>query len=163
MRAHLGERPGEIRALADDRVLGQHQGHWFHTIGQRQGLGLGNGPWYVVGKVLDENALVVVQGEDPLLYSEVLQASGPSWIGEPPPELAEGRELRCMAKIRYRQPDQACVVSAAEDGALEVAFDTPQRAVAPGQYAVFYDDDRCLGGAVIDSAMASSNRLRAAI
>ena len=109
-------------------------------------------PWYVVDKDLQTNALIVAQGETELLLSDALVAMDASWIGSPPAGLSEG--LRCMAKVRYRQADQACTVNLLED-TLSVAFDTPQRAVAPGQYVVFYDTDRCLGGAVIDRILLS--------
>jgi tRNA-specific 2-thiouridylase len=87
-----------------------------------------------------------VQGEHPLLYSDGIEASGASWIGKPPREIAAGKTLGCMVKVRYRQ--------------LIVSFDEPQRAVAPGQFAVFYDGDRCLGGAAIDRVMLAEDSLR---
>ena len=126
----------------------------YYTLGQRQGLGIGgrvdagDEPWYVVDKDLANNALIVDQGDTDLLLSEELVASKASWVGRPPDGLAEG--LRCMAKIRYRQEDQACIVKAGPEETLLVTFDEFQRAVAPGQFVVFYVADRCLGGAVID-------------
>ena len=81
--------------------------------------------------------------------SVALRASQPGWIGAPPPKLRTGAPL--AAKVRYRQPDQACTVVERDDGNLDVKFDVPQRAVAPGQFVVFYDGDRCLGGATIDT------------
>ena len=105
-------------------------------------------PWYVVAKDLEDNALIVAQGEHELLFSERLEASDASWIGKPPVGLES--ELRCTAKVRYRQADQDCVVRNLGDGRLEVRFDERQRAVAPGQFVVFYDESLCLGGAVID-------------
>jgi tRNA-specific 2-thiouridylase len=144
---------------SEGRRVGEHRGLPFYTLGQRHGLGIGGlaargeAPWYVAGKDVDRNELVVVQGHDhPLLYTNALRASGVHWIGEPPPGWSAGRPFACAAKTRYRQPDQTCVIVAAGsagDGA-EVVFDVPQRAVTPGQYVVFYDGDRCLGGATID-------------
>ena len=134
--------------------MGEHQGLMYYTLGQRQGLmigghrGYGEEPWYVVGKDLDNNTLIVAQGEHPMLFSEGLTATHASWIGKAPEGLGTG--LRCTAKVRYRQADQGCTVTSAGDAKLGVAFDEPQKAVAPGQFVVFYAADRCLGGAVID-------------
>lgn len=159
----VGERPfreflarflpvqaGEIRS-ADGKILGEHEGAHFYTIGQRQGLkiggvaGQGEGAWYVAGKDPANNVLIVVQGHDhPLLFSRRLDARAPHWLGEPP-----RAPFHCAAKIRYRQPDQACVVETIDGDSVSVMFKEPQRAVAAGQYAVFYDGDVCLGSAVI--------------
>jgi tRNA-specific 2-thiouridylase len=155
LSGYLPARRGRIRS-SDGRTLGEHQGLLYYTLGQRQGLGIGgrrdasNEPWYVADKDLEKNELIVVQGEHPLLYSDSLFATWASWIGTPPAALADGT-LRCQVKVRYRQADQDCRVRDVGNGTLEVSFDTPQRAVAPGQYAVFYDGDVCLGGAVIDA------------
>jgi tRNA-specific 2-thiouridylase len=153
LSTYLPANPGPIVA-ADGREVGQHHGLMYYTLGQRQGLGIGgrtdasDDPWYVVDKDIGNNALIVDQGDTDLLLSQKLVASEASWIGEPPTGLAGG--YRCMAKIRYRQPDQACTVTAGPEDTLLVAFDESQRAMAPGQFVVFYDEDRCLGGAVID-------------
>ncbi len=155
---YLPVQPGIIRS-ADGANLGEHSGLAYYTLGQRHGLGVGgraeagNEPWYVAAKDVDRNELIVVQGEHPMLYSEGLVATNAHWTGTPPPALADGA-FRCAAKIRYRQEDQPCTVSAIEGG-LRVAFDTPQRAVAPGQYVVFYDGDVCLGGACIEQPLAT--------
>jgi len=150
---YLPANPGPIRT-PDGREVGQHHGLMYYTLGQRQGLGIGgrhdssDAPWYVVDKRIDDNALIVDQGDTDLLLSESLVATNPSWIGVAPAALAEG--YRCMSKIRYRQEDQACTVENAADDTLLVRFDTAQRAAAPGQFVVFYAADHCLGGAVID-------------
>ncbi len=155
LATYLPAKPGPV-CTVDGQDVATHQGLMYYTLGQRQGLGIGGRvdageePWYVVAKDLDRNALIVAQGEHPLLFSGALIAESPSWIGQPPAGLEQG--LECGAKIRYRQADQACVVTTADSGGLFVRFDQPQRAVAPGQFVVFYDGDRCLGGAVIQKS-----------
>jgi len=153
LSTYLPANPGPIRT-PDGREIGQHHGLMYYTLGQRQGLGIGgqqdagDEPWYVVDKRPESNALIVDQGNTDLLLSDSLVAIDATWINGPPAELATG--LRCMSKIRYRQEDQACTVEQGPADTLLVRFDEPQRAVAPGQYAVFYSEERCLGGAVID-------------
>ena len=153
LEQYLPAQPGEIRSI-DGELLGQHRGLMYHTIGQRQGLGIGgladhkHEPWYVVGKDLDNNVLLVAQGNDhPALFSTSLFTRAIYWVAGEAPALPH----RCHAKIRYRQDDQPCTLKASEDGYL-VSFDQPQRAVTPGQSVVFYDGDRCLGGGVIEEA-----------
>jgi tRNA-specific 2-thiouridylase len=153
LSTYLPANPGPIRT-PDGAEVGRHHGLMYYTLGQRQGLGIGgragagDAPWYVVDKVAADNALIVDQGDTELLMSDALTAVEPGWINGPPDGLAAG--LRCRAKVRYRQPDQDCLVRAAPDDKLTVTFDDAQRAVAPGQYVVFYDDQVCLGGAAID-------------
>ena len=153
LATYIPANPGPMRT-PDGDTIGEHEGLMYYTLGQRQGLHIGgiHGrpelPWYVVGKDLDENALIVAQGEHELLFSEGLTATDASWIGAAPAGLADG--LRCKAKVRYRQPDQDCVVRELDEGVIDVRFDDRQRAVAPGQFVVFYDGDLCLGGATID-------------
>jgi tRNA-specific 2-thiouridylase len=101
-----------------------------------------------VAKDLGDNALIVAQGEHELLFCGRLTASDAHWIGKPPDGLDAG--LHCTARIRYRQSDQDCVVTDLGDGRLDVRFDISQRAAAPGQFVVFYDESLCLGGAAID-------------
>ena len=152
LSTYLPAKPGPMRTPGGAE-MGTHQGLMYYTLGQRQGLGIGGRndrseePWYVVAKNLDDNVLVVAQGEHDMLFSNWLIATDASWIGMPPDGLDEG--LRCKAKIRYRQADQDCVVRTLADEQIEVRFDERQKAVAPGQFVVFYDADRCLGGAVI--------------
>ncbi len=153
---YLPAQPGEVRSV-DGRRVGRHDGLMYHTVGQRKGLGIGGRsdgsgePWYVVAKDLADNVLVVGQGHDhPMLYASGLRAGRVHWITESP-----GRALRCHAKIRYRQDDQACIVEPIGDGHWTVRFDRPQRAIAPGQSVVFYLGDECLGGGVIEAALAT--------
>ena len=111
------------------------------------GIGGPGGPWFVAQKDLDNNIVYVVEGEDhPALYYDYLLASEESWINDKP-ELP----LRCSAKIRYRQQDQACLVEQTEQG-LKVSFEKPQRAIGIRQSIVFYQDDICLGGAIIQNS-----------
>jgi len=153
LSTYLPANPGPIHTV-DGREVGSHCGLMYYTLGQRQGLGIGGrrdageDPWYVVDKDIGDNVLIVDQGDSPLLLSDALVAIRPTWIGSPPAGLVDG--LSCDAKIRYRQADQACTVRHASDDRLVVRFDMPQRAVAPGQFAVFYQGDQCLGGATID-------------
>jgi tRNA-specific 2-thiouridylase len=154
LSTYIPAQPGPILTPAGEDV-GRHHGLVYYTLGQRQGLGIGGRrdageePWYVVDKDVARNALIVDQGDTPLLLSDELVATGASWIGDAPQGLAAG--LRCSARIRYRQADQDCTIRRALDDRLMVAFDEPQRAAAPGQFVVFYQDDRCLGGAVIEA------------
>jgi tRNA-uridine 2-sulfurtransferase len=147
---YIPARPGEMRTPAGE-LIGEHQGAMYYTLGQRNGLGIGGRhgasgeAWYVVGKDVTANVLYVAQGgENHWLYSQRLQTETPSWVAGAAP----AEHFRCTARTRYRQTDQACVVSVGDDG-LEVRFDEPQRAVTPGQSVVFYADEACLGGAVI--------------
>jgi tRNA-specific 2-thiouridylase len=135
--------PGPIENEAG-KVLGEHRGLALYTVGQRSGLGLSlPRPAYVLRIDATRNAVVV--GEEAGLYSSRLSASDACWIaGEPP-----ARSFRSEAKIRYAGEPAPCSVEAGEDG-LEVTFDEPQRAVAPGQSVVFYAGDEVLGGAEID-------------
>lgn len=153
LASYLPANPGPMRTPGGE-ILGVHLGLMFYTLGQRQGLGIGGRndrgeePWYVVGKDLQANALIVAQGEHEMLFSTSLIAIDAHWIGATPADLETG--LRCRAKIRYRQADQDCVATGLDNGKIEVHFDARQKAAAPGQFVVFYDEKRCLGGAVID-------------
>jgi tRNA-specific 2-thiouridylase len=169
LRTYLPDTPGVIRA-DDGRELGTHRGLHYYTLGQRQGIGIGGlaasdgAPWYVAAKDVERNELIVVQGHDhPRLAYRYLEASGMHWIGAPPEGWSSGRPLRCHAKIRYRQPDQACTAVALDGDRIAVTFDRPQRVPTPGQNVVLYDGERCLGGAVIERAGEVPQRLRVAV
>jgi tRNA-uridine 2-sulfurtransferase len=147
---YLPAQPGDIRSLSGEKA-GRHDGLMYYTLGQRKGLGIGGlgtgEPWFVVRKDLQNNILYVTQGDDhPALYSQGLTASKLHWVNGAAPDT----EFACTARFRYRQPDQGVRVAILKDGACRVAFDEPQRAVTPGQFVVFYNDDECLGGGVIE-------------
>lgn len=131
----------------DGLVVGEHVGLMFYTIGQRKGLGIGGAgePWFVAGKDLARNELIVVQGHNhPLLYTRSLQMNQLSWTL---PEKPKAGRYTC--KTRYRMADAACELRYLTDDCAELIFDEPQWAVTPGQSAVLYDGDICLGGGII--------------
>lgn len=135
-------QPGDFKTL-DGRSVGRHDGAAFYTLGQRKGMGLGGegDAWYVVGKDLAQNIVFVERGANhPALFRTELTTRDLTWIAEIPPY-----PLRCSAKVRYRQKDTPCTFLPSG----HVTFDEPQRAVTPGQSIVFYQNDLCLGGAVI--------------
>jgi len=148
----LADQPGPIESADGERV-GEHRGLAFYTLGQREGLQIGGRPgraqlpWFVARKDAARNALIVVQGHDhPLLLSAALTTGPMHWLSEP-----RGGPFPCSVKVRYRQADQAALLAPAAGGGTRIAFEVPQRAVTPGQYAVVYEGDRCLGGAVIET------------
>lgn len=136
-------------------LVGEHTGAAFYTIGQRKGLGLGGPgePWFVVDKDIETNTVYVERGEKhPALFRDELWATELSWVEEEMPFMLP---FRCKAKIRYRQADQDCVIQSLDKGRLHVTFDVPQRAITPRQSIVFYKDDICLGGAMIERGGAT--------
>lgn len=152
LHRYLSNKPGRIKT-PDGRVVGEHIGLSYYTLGQRKGIGIGgtkdsNGePWFAARKDIKENTLYVVQGHDhPWLQSMTLKASDPNWILGTPP--AAGSQL--SVKTRYRMPDEPCEIISADENSLFLASKEPMWAVTPGQSAVLYDGDVCLGGAVID-------------
>ncbi len=141
----LGERRGEIREAGSGRRLGEHRGFWFYTIGQRRGLGLGGGPWYVVAKDLSRNIVVVAHGEALATHRrDRFRLADVHWIGRPP---AAGRALE--VKLRHGPRVIPCELVELEGGGLEVHLAEPDPGVAAGQAAVLYDGERCLGGGTI--------------
>ncbi len=152
---YIPAQPGEMQT-PEGEVIGSHTGLMYYTLGQRQGLGIGgrkdsNGePWFVAGKDMENKILYVVQGDHPWLHSQSLDAEQLSWVAGHPPILP----CKATAKTRYRQPDQACIITQDENGKIHVEFEQAQRAVTPGQSVVFYVDDDCLGGGIITSTDA---------
>jgi tRNA-specific 2-thiouridylase len=155
---HLRTEPGPIET-ADGRILGEHAGLALYTLGQRAGLKIGGragaaaAPWYVADKVMTRNALIVVQDQNhPLLLSDAFGVEQMHWIN---PGDATELPLECSVKTRYRQNDLPCVVRASGGECVRVTLERAARSVTPGQYAVFYQGDRCLGGGIIASRFNS--------
>ena len=163
LERYLPRAPGPIESPDGER-LGTHRGLAFYTLGQRGGIGLGGRaggpaePWYVAAKDAARNALVVVQGgEHPLLSSTALTTGRWHWLGSP-----SEAPMRCTVKVRYRQADQPVLLTPRPDGTVHLEFAESQRAVTPGQYAVAYDGDRCMGGGVIEVVAPPLQRSAAA-
>ncbi|MBR3460750.1 MAG: tRNA 2-thiouridine(34) synthase MnmA [Clostridia bacterium] len=146
----LPAQPGDIVDLTG-RIIGRHDGLMYYTMGQRRGLGIGGKnfgsgeSWFVVGKDMERNLLIVQQGEHEELFSTSLYCSSVSFVTVPP----ANDSFRCTAKFRYRQPDQDVTVHLMNNG-CRIDFDKPQRAITKGQWAVLYNGDECLGGGAID-------------
>ncbi|HXI09208.1 MAG TPA: tRNA 2-thiouridine(34) synthase MnmA [Thermodesulfobacteriota bacterium] len=149
LSSRIETRPGDI-VSPDGRVLGSHRGLFNYTIGQRKGLGLSGGPFYVLSMDLPANRLVV--GPEGLLYSKGLVANGINWINREAPEKAK-KGMQAVTKIRYRHQGAPSTVTLLPDGRAAVRFDEPQKSVTPGQAAVFYDGEEVLGGGWIEEAV----------
>jgi tRNA-specific 2-thiouridylase len=159
LNRYISKEPGPIKD-EKGRTIGEHQGLSFYTLGQRQGLGIGgikakgaqkgggdHEPWFVAKKDVAKNTLYVVQGHDhPWLQSIALDAGDASWVAGDAP-----REGPYGSKTRYRQADAPCTLAAGANGAFHLDFPQPQWAVTPGQSAVLYDGEVCLGGGVISA------------
>ena len=165
LQQYLPAQKGDIYT-DDGKKIGTHDGLMYYTLGQRGGIGIGGvkdrdeAPWFVLHKDLDNNRLIVGQGHDhPMLQSSELTAYKLDWVVDAPAQLFTAQGYRCTAKTRYRQPDQACTVFALDEtgDTIKVVFDEPQRAVTPGQSCVFYQDDICLGGGVIQTIDAPTS------
>jgi tRNA-specific 2-thiouridylase len=142
---HLGERRGEIRELGTGRELGTHRGYWFHTIGQRRGLGLAGGPWYVAAKESGRNVVHVIHANDlEDHFRTSFRIANPNWIAEPPVATRLGVRVRHGASMI---PGDVRVLA---DGSIEVELEEGDPGIAPGQFAVLYDGDECLGGGPIE-------------
>lgn len=151
LNTYLPTQKGNMET-PDGKIIGTHDGLMFYTLGQRQGLGIGgrqngeNAPWYVVGKDLARNVLIVAEGDNhPLLYAHTLTANQLHWVGGSAPQT----HFRCTAKIRYRQTEEPATVEMLNTETCVVTFENPQRAITPGQSVVFYEESICLGGGII--------------
>ena len=156
LKRFIRAEPGPMVSV-EGMVVGEHDGLVYYTIGQRQGLGIGGiadapeAPWYVVDKRLEDNTLVVAQGNDhPALFSKALTCASIHWVDGRGPSIPG----RFQVKTRYRQPDQQATVTHTGSG-YRISFDRPQRAVTPGQWACLYRADTCLGGGVIETREAA--------
>jgi tRNA-uridine 2-sulfurtransferase len=152
---YLPREPGPIQT-PEGSVVGTHQGLAYYTLGQRQGLGIGGSrdgtaaPWFVAGKDRSRNALIVVQGhDDPRLYASRIETSAMHWIADSPP--ASSKQLSAMT--RYRMQPASCYIGVQDGQRWQVDFFEPQWAPTPGQYAVLYDADVCLGGGIIERSL----------
>jgi len=151
---YLPMQPGPM-CTPEGKVIGQHDGLMFYTIGQRQGLKIGGrrggdgSAWYVAEKDIPGNRLILVQGHDhPLLYARSLTCARLSWIRGMPPDPSR----TYSAKTRYRQQDATCRIAACDEERCHIEFLVPQWAITPGQSAVIYDGETCLGGGIIEAA-----------
>jgi len=153
LQTYIPNKKGKIMTY-DGKVLGEHLGLMYYTIGQRRGLGIGGqagddgSRWFVIEKDLQNNILYVAHGSEDKLYSKGLEMKECNWI----PRAPDKKEFECTAKFRYRQPEQKCTVRILEDK-IQVDFAERQRAITEGQFAVFYDGDKCIGGGVIEKAL----------
>ena len=149
IKAHLGENPGLMVDVDTQKVVGQHKGLWFHTIGQRQGLGLSGGPWYVVAKDISKNILLISKNYyenkqcDRLRDSQRnrLTATSCNWISGSLPDFAENIEV----KLRHGAQRIAATCISQADGSVDVKLASQDQGIAPGQFVVFYQNDYCLG------------------
>jgi len=141
---HLGELEGEIRELASGRLLGSHRGYWFHTIGQRRGLGLAGGPWYVADKDPGRNIVYVVHADQLAgQHRRTFTIARPNWIAGPP---VSGH---FSVRIRHGERLMPCSAKITDDGSLAVQLEEGDPGIAPGQFGVLYDGEECLGGGPI--------------
>lgn len=151
LKEYLLAKPGDIETT-QGKVIGQHNGLMYYTLGQRQGINIGGlrgakeAPWYVLSKNIKRNVLIIGQDHNhPLLMSNQLICKQVHWISSKTPDLP----LTCTAKTRYRQTDQRCTIFDEKQGQYYVKFDILQRAITPGQSIVFYQNEICLGGGII--------------
>lgn len=148
VEGHLGKKPGKILEWQTEKHLGDHNGYWFHTIGQRRGLGLGGGPWFVVSKDIENNVIYVSSKEELLNRAKSLfHIENTHWITKPP------QNKNLLVKIRHGERRDECEVRELSEGRWEIKMANADPGIAPGQFAVLYDGDICLGGGMIQNAL----------
>lgn len=141
----IGQKPGQIQDLSGN-ILGTHQGLCFYTIGQRKGINLSNGPWFVIKKDIKKNILIVTNNQNnPKLYKKEVIVNHPFFISGQMPQ----KPLTIKAKVRYNQMTESALLKNLNKNRVKLIFKKPQRAVTAGQWAVFYKRDVCLGGGII--------------
>ncbi len=158
LKNYIPAKPGKIVDYATGKVIGEHQGIMYYTIGQRRGLEIGGkgGPWFVIGKEYDQNILYVASGDsNQWLLSDEALITGVNWISSTKPE----GDFDCTAKFRYRQKDNDVSIRFINEDTIYVTFKKPIKAVTPGQAAVFYDGEVCLGGGTIDKVYHNNKEL----
>ncbi len=143
LKRHIKTKPGKIMTM-EGKTIGEHSGLWFYTIGQRKGMGLSGGPYYVLDKDLKKNILIVTKNEKDL-YKKELIVKNVSWIFGTKPKLP----LKVQAKIRYRHKSSSAIISKILNTKYKILFSSPQRAITPGQSVVFYKGGELLGGGII--------------
>ena len=157
LKNYIPAKPGKMVDIVSKKVIGEHQGIMYYTIGQRKGLNIGGAtaPWFVCGKNYDQNILYIAQGdESEWLHSDGCLVSDMNWIIDD-----HGDEFHCQAKFRYRQKDNEVTIKKIDDTHIFVTFDAPIKSVTPGQAAVFYDGEVCLGGGTIDKVYKDGKEL----
>jgi len=156
VRHHLGEREGDIVDTDSGKVLGHHQGYWFHTIGQRHGLDLPGGPWYVTGKDVEKNIVLVSHRlKMPMVERDTFEVENLHWLSYDPRSVI--RDMRLTVKVRHGAREYVCTLEFLDAGRARVhLLDAKERGIAPGQFAVFYDGDMCLGNGVIKGLLPIS-------
>jgi tRNA-specific 2-thiouridylase len=141
IKAHLGENPGLMVDIDTQKIVGQHKGLWFHTIGQRQGLGLSGGPWYVVAKDIGKNILLISKNYHENKQRDRLVATSCNWVTGNMPDFTKDIQVKLRHGAQRILAD--CIVNA--DGNIDVKLASHDQGIAPGQFVVFYQDEYCLG------------------
>ncbi len=152
IRRQIGEKPGPVIDIATGKKIGTHKGFWFHTIGQRKGLGLSGGPWYVVRKNVRDNVVYVANGYDtPMQYGRDIHLSEMHWITENPFETNGSKEIKVAFKNRHNPRFMAGMLNMGDEGHYLLRSDEDVQGIAPGQFAIIYSTDHrlCLGSGVI--------------
>ncbi len=156
VKYHLGEKAGNFVQQETGKIIGQHRGYWFYTIGQRNGLGLSGGPWYVTRKDVEENIIYISRGYDAVpRIRESMEVSQFNWLSgfQPPTD----ESFTCRIKVRHGEPYNKATITMLEKDRALVQLAEPDQGLAPGQFTVFYQDDTCLGSAIIDAQAATES------